>query len=52
MVENLTVLAVIIILFWLGAIGYYLYTSRQQKDIQDDLTTLRAKLDELEAKDD
>lgn len=51
MLENLTLLAIIIIVFWLGALGYYFYTSRQQSDIQDDLTSLRAKLDEFEKND-
>lgn len=52
MLENLTYLAIIITIFWLGAIGFYFYTSRQQSEIQDDLASLRAKLDELENKSD
>ena len=45
MFENLTLLIVIIALFWLGAFGYYLYTSRQQNNIADDLERLNKKLD-------
>lgn len=48
MLENLTLLAIIIIIFWLGALTFYFYTSRQQHDIQNDLDALRAKLDELD----
>lgn len=51
MVENLTVLAIIITVFWLGALAYYTYTSRQQSDIREDLDTLRRKLDEIEGRD-
>lgn len=51
MVENLTVLAIIITVFWLGALAYYYYTSRQLGDIREDLDALRSKLDELEERD-
>lgn len=52
MLDNLTLLAVIISVFWLGALGYYFYTSRQQDEIRADLDALRAKLDELEGRGD
>lgn len=45
MFDNLTLLIVIISLFWLGAFGFYLYTSRQQKDIADELEQLQNRLD-------
>ena len=48
MFENLTLLIVLIIILWLGAFGYYLYTSRQQKGIADELDRLQKKLDEDE----
>lgn len=51
MLENLTLLAVVIIVFWLGALAYYFYTSRQQTEIREDLDDLREKLDQLESKD-
>jgi len=49
--DNLTVLAVIIIIFWVGALAYYFYTSRQQREIRNDLDALRKKLDETEEQD-
>ncbi|MCA9900683.1 MAG: hypothetical protein H6654_13535 [Ardenticatenaceae bacterium] len=51
MFENLTLLIVIIALFWLGAFGFYMYTSRQQKNIADDLDRLNTKLDKSEAQE-
>lgn len=51
MLENLTLLAVVIIVFWLGALAYYFYTSRQQTEIREDLDDLREKLNQLESKD-
>ncbi|MCA9920318.1 MAG: hypothetical protein KC445_20320 [Anaerolineales bacterium] len=48
MFENLTLLIVIIALFWLGAFGFYMYTSRQQKNIAEDLDRLNNKLDKSE----
>ena len=51
MFENLTLLVVFITLLWLGAFGYYLYTSRQQEDIADDLNRLHEKLDKADKQD-
>ncbi len=51
MFENLTLLAAIISLFWVGALVYYLYTSRQQRNIREDLDALNRKLQELEERD-
>ena len=48
MFENLTLVVVLIAVLWLGAYGFYLYTSRQQEDIADDLERLNKKLDEAE----
>lgn len=48
MFENLTLVIVLIAVLWLGAYGYYLYTSRQQEEIADDLERLNKKLDEAE----
>lgn len=52
MLENLTLLAVIIIVFWMAALAYYFYTSRQQNEIREDLDDLHEKLDRLEKQDD
>lgn len=51
MFENLTLVIGIIVVLWLGAFGYYLYTSRQQKDIVDQVEQLQKKLDEAEKQD-
>ena len=48
MFDNLTLLVIIIVALWVGAFGFYLYTSRQQKDIADELERLQKKLDEDE----
>jgi len=48
MFENLTLVIVIITVLWLGAYAYYLYTSRQQKNIADEVEQLQKKLDEAE----
>lgn len=50
--DNLTMLAIVIIVFWLGALAFYFYTSRQQRDIRADLDALRARLEELDEKQD
>lgn len=52
MLDNLTLLAIIIIIFWVGALAYYFYISRQQNEIRKDLDALREKLDETEELDD
>lgn len=46
MLDNLTLLAVVIIVFWLGALAYFFYTSRQQKEIQEELDILRDMLED------
>ncbi|WP_420642754.1 hypothetical protein [Candidatus Leptofilum sp.] len=51
MFENLTLLIIIISLFWVGAFGLYIYTSRQQKNIGDDLNRLNNLLDEAEKRE-
>ena len=51
MFENWTLVVVLIVILWLGAYGYYLYTSRQQGEIVDDLERLNKKLDEAEKHD-
>ncbi|MFW5940433.1 MAG: hypothetical protein ACOC9C_00735 [Chloroflexota bacterium] len=46
MLDNLNLLAILIIALWAAAIAYYFYTSRQQNEIRKDLEQLRAMLDE------
>lgn len=48
MLDNLTLLALIIIVVWLATLAFYFYTSRQQKDIRQELDEVRALLDEGE----
>ena len=45
MFDNLLLIIIIIVIFWLGAYGYYWYTSQQQKDIADQIEKLEQKLD-------
>jgi len=45
MFENLTTIAIIASILWMGLIAFYVYTSRQQKDIQKDIEELEALLD-------
>lgn len=42
--DNLVLIAVIIILMWLAAIGYYIYLSRQQRNLADEIRRLREML--------
>ena len=46
MFENFTLLAVVIVLFWLGIYIYYLYTSRQQQRIEAALKEVEKLLEE------
>jgi hypothetical protein len=48
MLDNLYLLAAIIIILWLATLAYYFYTSRQQKDIQQEIEWLRDHLKEDE----
>lgn len=46
MLDNLTLLALIIILVFAATFVFYFYTSRQQKEIREELDAVRALLDE------
>ncbi len=48
MFDNLLVVALIIIVLWLGAMAYYFYVSRQQNELGDEIDKLREQLDALE----
>jgi hypothetical protein len=48
MLDNLMVVAVIIIILWLGALTYYLYVSRQQNELGQEIDKLRKQLDSIE----
>ena len=46
MFDNLMNIAAISSVLWMGLIGFYVYTSRQQKGIQEDIEALEAMLDD------
>jgi hypothetical protein len=46
MFENLLLIAVVIMILWVGILAYYLVTSRQQTDLQKNIESLREMLDE------
>lgn len=46
--DNLTLLALFIIVVWLATLAFYFYTSRQHNDIREELDEVRALLDEGE----
>ena len=48
MFENLLLIAIVIMIMWLGVMAYYLVTSRQQTDLQKNIESLRDRLDETE----
>ena len=50
MLENLTLVAVVIIVLWLVVLVSYLLTSRQQIDLHQDLQELEQQMDKLEKK--
>lgn len=51
MLENLIIVAAIIIVVWLASFAIYMRTSRQQHDLEKDLQRLQAKLDQDSHKD-
>lgn len=48
MLENLVFVAVVVLLLWLLSLGIYLYSSRQQLDLQKELKILQNLLDKKE----
>ena len=48
MFENLVLIAVVIMILWVGALAYYLITSRQQSDLQENIESLQSMLEEGE----
>jgi preprotein translocase subunit YajC len=48
MFDSLVVVAIIIIVLWLGAMIYYYFVSRQQGDLADEIEKLRSQLNDLE----
>lgn len=48
MFENLTLLAIIIIVVWLATLAYFFYNARQQQEIRRELDELRELMDQEE----
>jgi preprotein translocase subunit YajC len=48
MLQNLTMLAILILILWAGALAYYFIVSRQQKQISEEIEELRQLLEETE----
>jgi CcmD family protein len=48
MLENLLLIAIVIMIMWVGILAYYLYTSRRQTDLQKNIENLRGMLDETD----
>jgi flagellar basal body-associated protein FliL len=45
MLNNLTLIGIVIIVLWIAAAAYYLYTSRQQKELASEIEEIREILD-------
>lgn len=50
--DNITLLGIVITVVWLIVIGYYFYTSRQQKGIIEEVDELRSLVEAREQVDD
>jgi CcmD family protein len=48
MFDNLTLLAIIIIVVWVATLAYFFYTSRQQTEIRRELEELREMMEKRE----
>lgn len=46
--NNLALIGIAITLLWMVALGFYFYTSRQQRTISKEMDTVRDLLDESE----
>lgn len=44
MLDNLTLIAIVIIVLWLAAFAFYMFTSRQQPRIEEELEALKEML--------
>lgn len=48
MFDNLMVVTIIIVVIWLAFIGFYLYTSSQQRQLQKDIESLEEMMDKTD----
>ena len=51
MFDNLTLIAAFVVLLWLVTSAVYLYVSRQQSSIEEEIHDLSQRLDRLEEED-
>ncbi|MCP4426482.1 MAG: hypothetical protein GY803_18470 [Chloroflexi bacterium] len=51
MFDNFLLVAIVIIIMWVGALVYYLKTSSRQGDLQNSIETLREMLDRTDDKE-
>ena len=49
MLENLTLVAVLIAVLWIGALALYLYSVRQNGTLNDEIEAVSAMLDDDES---
>lgn len=48
MFDNVTLIAIIVIVAWVATLAYFFYTSRQQTEIRGDLDELRERMEKKE----
>jgi DNA-binding GntR family transcriptional regulator len=48
MLNNLALIGILIIVLWIAAAAYYLYTSRQQKELTSEIEEIREILEKSE----
>lgn len=48
MLDNLTLVALLIIVVWVATLAYYFYVSRQQTEIREELEGLQKLMDQEE----
>lgn len=46
MFSNIVLVTVIIFILWLAAMGYYLYSSRQQESLEEQVESVQKLLDD------
>jgi hypothetical protein len=43
---SLTMIAILVAFLWVGSLGFYIYTSRRQRDLQSGIESLQERLGE------
>ncbi|MCA9958979.1 MAG: hypothetical protein R3E31_24275 [Chloroflexota bacterium] len=44
MFDNLVLIAIVVTVMWLASFGFYLYTSRQHRTLQQEVNALKRRL--------